>query len=303
MAAVVKETKSDKVTNIFIYVILAVVLVVVAYPLLFVLLASISDPSMVNSGKVLLFPKGVTLEGYTYVFRNPEVLIGYRNTIFYTVVATCLNLVVTLPAAYALSRKDFVGNTFFTFMFLFTMYFSGGLIPTYMLLTKTLHMQNTIWVMIIPGATSMSNIILCRTFFRSNIPDEMREAAEIDGCSNIKLFLRIVLPLSGAIIAVMALFFGVGHWNAYFHAMMYISSNNTNLYPLQLVLRDMLLQSQYLVTQMMEGGNLGDFEEMQRRVQLMKYALIIVSSIPVLVAYPFVQKFFVKGVMIGAVKG
>ena len=301
--AVIKESKGDKIVNVCIYVILAIILIIVAYPLWFVIIASISDPDLVNSGQVVLIPRGITFEGYTYVFQNEQVLTGYRNTIFYTLAGTLLNLVVTLPAAYALSRKDFYGNTFFTFMFLFTMYFSGGLIPTYMLITNTLHMYNTVWVMIIPGATGMSNIILCRTFFRTTIPDEMREAAEIDGCSNFKLFFRIVLPLSGAIIAVMALLFGVGHWNAYFHAMMYLSPSSRELYPLQLVLREMLLQTQVTVTALLESGELGNFGELQRRVGLMKYALIIVSSIPVLIAYPFVQKFFVKGVMIGAVKG
>ncbi|MDL2328064.1 carbohydrate ABC transporter permease [Ruminococcaceae bacterium OttesenSCG-928-A11] len=300
---VIKESRGDKVFNVIVYIVLAIILVVVAYPLWFVLMASISDPDAVNSGRMILFPKGITFEGYKYVFQNAEIMTGYRNTLFYTVLGTSLNLVVTLPAAYALSRRDFFGNKFFTFMFLFTMYFSGGLIPTYMLITQTLHMDNTIWVMIIPGATSMTNIIICRTFFRSNIPDEMREAAEIDGCSNVRMFFSIVLPLSAAIIAVMALFFGIVHWNSYFNAMMYISPNNKELYPLQLVMRDMLLQTQYMVTQLMEGGELGDWIELQRRVNLMKYGLIVVASVPVLVIYPFVQKYFVKGVMVGAVKG
>lgn len=299
--SVIKETKADKVFNIVNITILSFILLVTIYPIWFVIAASISDPDMVNSGRMILIPKGISLDGYRNVFKDARILLGYRNTIFYTVAGTLINLAVTIPAAYALSRKDFLGRGFFTTVFMITMFFSGGLVPTYLLI-KGLGMRNTIWVMLIPGATSMWNLVITRTFFQTNIPDELRESAEIDGCSNFRLFFSIVLPLSSAIIAVMALFFGVGHWNSYFSAMIYLS--NEKLYPLQLILREILVQSEFSAQMLLIGSNDSKaLAEELKAAELTKYALIIVSTLPVMLAYPFIQKYFVKGVMVGAIKG
>ena len=302
----IRESGKDKVFNIVNLTLVTIILLVTLYPLLFAIFASFTDPQRVASGDMLLFPLSkdwIMWDGYKTVIQNSRVWLGYRNTIFYTVVATLLNLAVTLPAAYALSRKDFVGRNFFTTMFLVTMFFQGGLIPTYLLMTQTLHINNTIWVMIIPGATTMNNIIITRTFFVNTIPDSMREAAEIDGCSNFRLFFSIVLPLSGAIIAVMALYFGVSHWNSYFNAMIYLDEQG-NLVPLQIILRQILVKSEYDAQMLLVGGTTADeLGNSLKNAELVKYALIIISSIPVLIFYPFIQKYFVKGVMVGAVKG
>ena len=297
----IQETRADKTFNIINLSILMVLLVVTIYPLWFVLCASISNPDLVNAGKMIFLPKEISFDGYTNIFGDPRILRGYGNSIFYTVAGTMLNLFVTLPAAYALARKDFVGNKFFTMMFLFTMFFSGGLIPTYMTINN-LGLRNTPWVMIIIGATSMTNIILSRTFFYSNIPDEITEAAQIDGCSNFRLFLQVILPLSKPIIAVMALFFAVNHWNGYFVAMIYLTDKN--LQPLQIVLREILVQSEFNAQMLLIGSNDATALASELKVaEQIKYALVVVSTLPVMCIYPFVQKHFVKGVMIGAVKG
>lgn len=298
---VVKETKRDKVFNGVNITLLVFILLITVYPLWFIICASISDPDMVNAGKMLIWPVNISFGGYENIFNDPSILRGYINTIFYTVAGTLLNLAVTLPAAYALSRKDFVGNKFFTLLFLFTMFFSGGLIPTF-ITVRAVGLYDTPWVMIILGATSMTNIIISQTFFRSNIPDEVQEAAQIDGCSNFRLFFQIVLPLSPAIIAVMALFCAVNHWNGYFVAMIYL--NNDDLKPLQIVLREILVKSQFNADLLQQGGT--DAAALQNEIRLseqIKYALVVVASLPVMAAYPFVQKYFVKGVTVGAVKG
>lgn len=304
--AIIKESGADKVFNIVNLTLVTIILLVVLYPLIFAVCASFTDPHAIASGEMLLFPtkkEWIMWDGYKIIFKNARVWLGYRNTIFYTVVGTLLNLAVTLPAAYALSRKDLVGRKFFTTMFLVTMFFSGGLIPTYLLMTRTLHIGNTIWVMILPGATTMNNIIITRTFFMNTIPDSMREAAEIDGCSTFRMFFSIVLPLSGAIIAVMALYFGVTHWNSYFNAMIYLEEYGP-LVPLQIVLRQILVKSEYDAQMLLVGGTTAEeLGNSLKNAELVKYALIIISSIPVLIFYPFIQKYFVKGVMVGAVKG
>lgn len=298
---VVKETRADRIFVTINTILLAGILVMTLYPLLFVISASISDPDMVNSGKMLLLPKGVSFDGYVNVFKDSRVLMGYRNTIFYTLLGTMINIAVTIPAAYSLSRKDFKGRNVITAIFTVTMFFSGGLIPTYLLI-KDLGIRNTIWAMLIPGATSMWNIVISRTYFQTNIPDEIREAADIDGCTDFRLFFSIVLPLSSAIIAVMALFFGVGHWNNYFSALIYLS--NKKLYPLQLILREILVKSEFNAQLLLIGSN--DSKELGnelRAAEQIKYALIIVATLPVMMAYPFIQKYFVKGVMVGSIKG
>ena len=298
---VIRETKRDRIFNFFNGLILTVVFLLCLYPLWFIIIASISNPDLINAGKVWLIPQDVSLDGYKALFADDSVVRGYINTIIYTAGGTCVNLAVTLPAAYALSRKDFVGRNFFTKMFLFTMFFSGGLIPTF-LTVKSLGLYNNPLVMVILGATSMTNIIISRTFFQTNIPDELREAAEIDGCSNTRFFFSIVLPLSTAIIAVMALFFAVTHWNGYFTAMIYIREEEWK--PLQIIMRDILMESEFNAQMLQQGGDTaGMLQQELRTAEQIKYALIVVSSIPVMIIYPFVQKHFVKGVTIGAVKG
>lgn len=298
---VIKETRSDKIFNFFNYLILGAIFVVCLYPLWFIIIASISDPNLVNSGQVWFWPKSVSLDGYKNLLADDSVLRGYLNTLIYTVGGTLINLAVTLPAAYALSRKDFVGRKFFTLMFTFTMFFSGGLIPMFMTV-KNLGLYNNPWVMVILGATSMTNIIISRSFFETNIPNELREAAEIDGCTNTRFFFRIVLPLSTAIIAVMTLFFAVTHWNGYFNALIYLRDEQWN--PLQIVMRDILMRSQFTAQMLQQGGDTaGQLQEELRVAEQIKYALIVVASLPVMAIYPLVQKHFVKGVTVGAVKG
>ncbi|MGG6310939.1 carbohydrate ABC transporter permease [Paenibacillus macerans] len=303
MVATIKESKSDKLFLVLNYLYLLIALIVVLYPLIYIVSASVSSPKYVSSGEMWLFPKGLTFDGYKLVFENPKIWLGYRNTIFYTLIGTLLNLAVTLPAAYALSRSDFVGRHFFMGMFLVTMFFSGGLVPTY-LMVKNLGMVNTVGALILPVSASVWNIIVARTFFQSTIPKELQEAAHVDGCTNIRLFLRIVLPLSAPIVAVMALFYGVGHWNSYFPALIYL--NDDTKYPLQMVLRQILVL-QEMSAETTGAAISGDIAQaMANKAEiaaLVKYAVIIVSTLPVIAVYPFLQRYFVQGVMIGSVKG
>ncbi|NSW92048.1 MAG: carbohydrate ABC transporter permease [Firmicutes bacterium] len=273
----------------------------VLYPLYFVLIASISDPDLVNTGKVVLIPKKITFMGYVRVFQDGEILTGYRNTIFYAITGTLINLFMTLTSAFVLSKKRLRGRTFFTFLFAFTMFFSGGLIPTYLLIKK-LGMLNKIWALLIPNAVSMYNIVVARTFFANSVPVEIEESAMIDGCNTTYTFVKIVLPLSKALIAVLALFYGIGHWNSFFDALIYIT--NRKLYPLQLILREILIQNE-LKTAMMDVMAVGDdVISMQMKIaSMIKYSVIIVSSLPVLIIYPFLQKYFTQGIMLGALKG
>lgn len=298
----VKETKRDKIFLICNYIYVFIAFLIVFYPLVYMVSASISDPKLVGSGDMWLFPKGITFDGYKRVFENTSIWIGYGNTILYTVVGTTINLVVTLPAAYALSRKDFIGRNFFMGMFMVTMFFGGGLVPSY-LLVKQLGMIDTMWAIVIPSAASIWNIIVSRTFFQSSIPKELQEAAQIDGCTNMRLFVKIILPLSMPIIAVMALFYGVGNWNSYFSALIYL--NDSAKYPLQLVLRQILVLQEMSAT----GGGAIDASTaaaMNSKAEiaaLVKYAVIIVATVPIIAIYPFLQRYFVQGVMIGSVKG
>lgn len=301
MVSSIKETKQDKIFLAFVYLILTVALVIVAYPLIYILSASISNPTLVAAGEMWLLPKDITFEGYRRVFQDSSIWNGYLNTIIYTVVGTLVNLIVTLPAAYALSRRDFVGRNLFMILFLVTMFFGGGLVPTY-LVVRSLGLVDTMWALILPGATSVWNLIVCRTFFQSSIPRELQEAAEIDGCSNFRLYFRIILPLSTALIAVMALFFGVGHWNNYFSAMIYL--NHQEKYPLQLVLRQILVLQQMSAESGTIGASMATSLNSKAEVAaLVKYAVIIVATLPIIAVYPFLQRYFVQGVMIGSVKG
>lgn len=292
-----RKTKGDLIFDIFNYTALTAAMLVVLYPLYFVVIASISDPSYVNIGKVWLLPKGITFEGYLRVFKDSNILTGYRNSLFYTTVGTALNVCLTLAAAYSLSRKDLIGKNIFMFFITFTMFFSGGMIPTF-LVVKELGMLNSVWAMIIPSAVSAWNLIIARTFFQTNIPDELLEAAIIDGSTNRRFLFSIVLPLSKALIAIMVLYYGVGHWNAFFNALIYLSDKK--LYPLQLIMRGILVQSQMEAELIKDQSAIAD---QQRVAEVIKYALIIVASLPVLILYPFIQKYFTKGVMIGSIKG
>lgn len=291
------ESRGDRAFNMIVYVILSVVAVIVLYPLIFVLSASFSDPQTVLRGEMLLWPKGFNLNSYSKIFQNQDILSGYSNTLLYTTIGTLINLVMTVLGAYPLSRKDFVGKNAVMALFVFTMFFGGGLIPTYLLI-KDLGMLNTFWVMVIPNAVSIWNIIIMRTFFQQSIPYELQEAATIDGCSNIQILTRIILPLSMPIIAVMILFYAVGHWNAFFSALLYLSDKEK--FPLQLILREILIQGQ---TSDMVKMSTESAIKQQREVEGIKYAVLVVANIPVLILYPFLQRYFVKGVMIGAIKG
>ncbi|KTD85832.1 carbohydrate ABC transporter permease [Paenibacillus etheri] len=302
MVSGIKLSKRDRIFLICTYTYVAIALLLVAYPILYIISASISDPKMVASGEMWLLPKGITFKGYEIVFQNSKIWTGYGNTILYTLLGTTINLVVTMPAAYALSRKDFVGRGFFMGMFMVTMFIGGGLVPTYMLV-KGLGMVNTMWALVLPGAASIWNIIVSRTFFANSIPAELQDAAQIDGATNIRLFLRIVLPLSMPIIAVMALFYGVGHWNSYFGAMIYL--NDDAKYPLQLVLRQILVlqEMQSQVGGIIDATAAAAQNNKAEIASLVKYGVIIVSTLPIIVVYPFLQRYFVQGVMIGSVKG
>ena len=292
-----KKSLVDSTFDIVNYSILGIVLLTVIYPLYFIAIASISEPNLVNSGQVWIIPKGIMFEGYERVFSDPNIMTGYRNSIFYTVFGTVINVTLTLMAGYSLSRKDLKGKNAIMLFMTFTMFFSGGLIPTY-LVVKSLGMINNIWAMLIPNAVGVWNIIIARTFFQTSIPDELLEAAIIDGCTNTKFYVKIALPLSKALIAIMILFYGVGHWNAFFNALIYL--RDKKLFPLQLVLRGILVDSQMLAEMVKDQDMLSEY---QRLTEVIKYALIIVASLPLLIVYPFVQKYFVKGIMIGSLKG
>ncbi len=300
----IRMCREDRIFGIVNSTLLILFLIITLYPLIFVLSASVSDPTAVSTGKMVLWPVDFTLRGYQYILQYSEIWIGYANTIFYTFVGTVINLVVTLSCAYGLSRKDVPGNNIVMTLFLVTMYIGGGLIPTYMNL-RMLGLINTRWVLLLPGAVSTYNLIVSRTFFASTIPWELHEAAFLDGCSDFKLFTKVVLPLSAPIVVVMALYYGVGHWNSYFSAMIYIKDRT--LYPLQVFLREILSLSTF-ASSAIESGSLSA-EEMAAMMQeaetanLVKYGVIVVSTLPMLILYPFLQKFFAKGVMIGAVKG
>ncbi|MCT1400226.1 carbohydrate ABC transporter permease [Paenibacillus sp. p3-SID867] len=291
------QSRSERIAGVFIYIILSFITLLVLYPLFFVLIASISAPETVMRGEVWLWPKELSFVGYERLFANSELVRGFLNTLHYTTTGTALNVLMTIAAAYPLSRVDFKGRHVFTLIIVFTMFFSGGMIPNY-LLVKELGMLDTIWAIIIPSAVSVWNIIIMRTFFQSSIPKEMQEAAFIDGASNMRVLLRIVLPLSGPILAVMVLFYAVGHWNSYFSALIYLSDRAN--YPMQLFLREILVQGQ-----MQEMVDISD-DSLARSLmdaEAIKYAAVIVTNLPMLLLYPFLQKYFVKGVMIGAIKG
>lgn len=292
-----RKSKGDFLFDLINYTVLTIGMLLILYPLYFILIASVSDPNNIYAGDVWLYPKGFTFDGYERIFNDSSIWIGYGNSMLYAIVGTAISVALILLAAYPLSRKDFIGRNFFMWFFMLTMFFGGGLIPTY-LLVKDLGMLNSIWALVLPGAAGVFNIIIVRTFFESSIPDEMREAAFIDGCTNTRFFLSIVIPLSKPIIAVMVLYHVVGFWNGFFDALIYL--NDQAKYPLQLVLRNILVQNQVGSNMMVD---IESYSAKLRVTELIKYGVIIVASLPLLILYPFLQRYFAKGAMIGSIKG
>jgi putative aldouronate transport system permease protein len=293
-----RNRASDAVFAAFVTLTCILVFFVIAYPLYFVVIASISNANYVANGMVVLYPRGVSLFGYNEIFKDARIWVGYKNTVIYTVLGTAVNLLFTLPAAYALSRPEFKPRRPIMFLFIFTMFFSGGLIPTYVLM-KQVGFVNRIWVFIFPFCVNVFNVIITRTFFETAIPRELYEAAAMDGCSHVRFFGSIVLPLSRAIVAVITLYYMVGHWNDFFTALIYIRSDA--LVPLQIILRNILIINMVFASGTGMGGNAGGYA--QQYADAVKYGVIIVSTVPILCVYPFIQKYFEKGVMIGAIKG
>ena len=292
-----RRSVSDNIFNGILLVILGFFLILVAYPLIFVVAASFSSGNAVTSGKVFLWPVNFTLTGYEIVFSNAAVWRGYANTVFYTLTGTALNLVLTIMVAYPLSRRTFQGRRFFSILYMIPMFVGGGMIPTYVLMSK-LGLVNSRWIMILSGAVSIYNMVLMRTFFKNSIPDELLESAKIDGISDLGYLLKIVIPLSKAIISVIVLYYMVGHWNSYMTPLIYLQDPDKK--PLQLILREILNASKVDLTQITDPAVI---EKMAGMADVMKYALIVVSTVPMLILYPFIQKFFTKGVMIGSLKG
>jgi ABC-type glycerol-3-phosphate transport system permease component len=277
--------------------IMCVVLLVVLYPLYFVVIASFSDPTAVGGGRVIFAPRDITWDGYKRIFQDREIWRGYRNTIAYTLVGTAINVGLTMLLAYPLSRRKFSGRGFIMVFLIITMYFRGGIVPTYLLI-RGLGLLNTFWVMVIMGAVSVHHTIIARTFLQSNVPNELQEAAAMDGCGHFRFFLTVVLPTSPAIIAVLALFYAVSHWNEFFRGLVFLTDEER--FPLQLVLRSILIQAELSEDMLLDVQGQ---EEMERVSELIQFGVIVVASLPVLVAYPFLQRYFIKGVMIGSLKG
>lgn len=296
-----KKSYNDKIFDIVNLFIMCALLVIFIWPLWFVVIASFSEPNEVWMGNVILWPKGFTLVAYEALKDYGDIWLGYRNTLFYTIVGTLINMVMTVFAAYPLSRKDFMPRNVLMVFFMITMYFSGGLIPTYLVVNK-LHLTNTVWAMIIPGAISFYNVIVTRTYFINSIPPSLQEAAELDGANTFQLMIKVILPLSKPILAVIGLYYAVGHWNDFYTALIYV--NDRALLPLQSFLRDLLMSSKLSISGTNASGmDAATLEAKRQLAQTLKYSVIIVSTVPVLCVYPFIQKYFVKGVMIGSVKG
>ncbi len=295
--AAIKESMADRLFLAVLYTILSLIMIAVAYPLIYIVSSSFSSSDAVIGGKVWIWPVDPTLNGYRAVFIYPEVWSGYVNSFVYTVLGTALSVTLTIMMAYPLSRKTFYGRHFFISLLLFAMIFNGGLIPYY-LVVKALGLLNTIWAVVVPGALNIFSIIVAKTFFQTTIPNELYESASIDGCSDIRFLLKIVLPLSKPIIAVLTLWSAVGIWNSYFSALIFL--NDKSLYPLQLILREILVMNNVQMTSMNLSPELiQKFEDMRN---LLRYSVIVVASVPVLFLYPIAQKYFVQGVMIGSVK-
>ena len=297
--AAYKERGTDRAFTLVNYLVLILLFVIVAYPLLYVISASFSSSTAIIQGRVKLFPVEFNLKGYTAVFSNSQIVSGYMNSFLYMGVGTLLNVVMTICAAYPLSRMNLAGRKFITLMFIFTMIFNAGLIPNYILI-KDLGLINLRAVMILPKALNVWNVMITISFFRSTIPNELLEASQIDGCNDFQFISKVVLPLSKPIIAVITLFYAVEHWNSFFDAMIYLS--DASKFPLTIILRDILIKNQ-ITAEMMTSIDPHSLAVKQNMAILLKYSLIIIASIPLMILYPFIQKHFVKGVMVGSVKG
>ncbi|MEC0258984.1 hypothetical protein PAEVO_12620 [Paenibacillus sp. GM2FR] len=291
----IKESAGDRIFLTTVYIVLFLVVIAVLYPLIYIISSSISSPAAVTSGRVWLWPVDISFEGFRVLFKTPEIMTGYANSIFYTTAGTIISVLLTIMIAYPLSRRSFFGRNALMMIITFTMIFSGGLIPTYMVV-RELHLIDTRWALLIPNAIWVWQVIIARSFFQSSIPDELQEASEMDGCSDIRFIWSIVLPLSKPIMAVLVLMYAVGQWNAYFDALIYLKS--ADLFPLQLILRSIIIQNN-------SSGTMDALAmvERQQLAELLKYALIVVATLPVLVIYPFVQRYFVQGMLVGSVKG
>ena len=289
-------SRGDRMFDVVTLIILLFLVLIIAYPLYFIVIASFSDPNLVAGGKIWFIPRGIQWDGYVMLLTNKNIWTGYGNSILYTVVGTAINLAVTLPAAYALSSPKFPSRRIVIFLYTFAMIFQGGIVPTF-LIVKNFSMLDTIWALTIPNAYNVFNLIVARSFFET-LPSDLSDAATIDGCNDFRLIVRIILPLSGAMTTVLLLYYGVEQWNGYFNALIYIRSNDK--YPLQVYLRDLLILNQRLATA--DSGDPNYQEKMRVMAGLIKYGAVVVATLPLMLIYPLMQKNFVKGVLIGAVK-
>jgi putative aldouronate transport system permease protein len=295
MNTTIKDSTGDKVFLFTIYVILSIMLIVVLYPLIYIVSSSFSSPAAVTSGRVWLWPVDVSLKGYTLLFQNPKIMTGYGNSLIYTAAGTAISVALTIMIAYPLSRKTFFGRKLLMMLITFTLLFSGGLIPTYMVV-RAMGLIDTRWAVLIPNAIWVWQVIIARSFFQTSIPEELIDSSEIDGCSDFRFVRSVVIPLSKPIIAVLVLIYAVGQWNSYFDALIYLKT--ANLFPLQLILRSIIIENN-------TSGITDALKQVERQqlAELLKYSLIVVATLPVLIIYPFVQRFFVQGLLIGSVKG
>ena len=294
----IRPTKGDRVLDVFIIVTLIVIGIVVTYPIWLVMIASVSDPSYISLGKVWLLPKGLNLDAYRKLYATREIWIGYRNSLFYTIVGTTLQMIVTTSAAFALSRPRLPFKRALSLYFLFIMYFSGGMIPTYFVV-KDLGMVNTVWALLLPGIFGPYNLVICRSYFENSIPEEIFESAQMDGASQFRCFVQLAVPLAKPTLAVMVLNFALGHWNSYFNALLYIS--NDNIQSLQVFIKRITQQAAAQVD--LSSANMNAVIEQIRETQLLKYAIVVVSTLPMIMLYPLIRRYFISGMMIGAIKG
>ncbi|MCT4596467.1 MAG: carbohydrate ABC transporter permease [Vallitalea sp.] len=293
-----KTTGSDRTFTIVNEIILGLFLIIILYPLIYIISASFSSGYAVTTGRVWLWPVDFNLEGYKAVFKHDMIATGYLNSLFYMFIGTVINVGLTIMAAYPLSRKDFKIRNIIMFLFVFTMMFKPGMIPDYLLI-KNIGLLDSRWALLLPKAILVYNLIITRTYFQTNISDELLEASKLDGCTDFQFLRKIVIPLSKPIISVIVLLYAVGHWNRYFDAMLYISSPSKM--PLQIILRDILITNQ--IDSSMLDGDVQSMLDKQNLQELLKYSLIILSSLPLLILYPLIQKFFEKGIMVGSIKG